>query len=336
MLTLYSLVNGQLSFCAEEGSGADASAPLDAEQLARAAWIDLHEPTDEEEVFVEQQLGVNIPTREQIFGLEMANRIIEEDNVIYAAASILIGSRTDTPSLTTVFFIFRSGVLVTVRHSPVTAFDVFVKESCRPAAPKHKDGYDIYVALIELIVDRLAEVLGQAGSALDIMTQNVFDAEKRFRRGEIKDFRRVLRRLGARGDMLSKARESLLSLLRINSFLASGAGSNPRRSALEGHFNSIASDVHALTDHVNYLSSRISLLLDATIGLINLEQNGTIKIFSVASVVFLPPTLIASIYGMNFHLMPELDWTFGYPFAIGLMILSAVLPYLLFKRKGWL
>lgn len=336
MLTLYRLDNGQLSLCAEDGGSGEVPASLDAGVLAGVAWVDLHEPTEEEEVFIETQLGVNIPTRKQIFGLEMANRIFEEDGAIYAPASILIGSRTDTPSLTTVFFILKNGMLITVRHSPVRVFEVFAQESCRPAAPRHEDGYDLYVGLVELIIDRLAEVLGQAGLALDIMTQNIFEAETRFRRGEIKDFRRVLRRLGARGDMLSKARESLLSLLRINSFLASGAGPNPRRSALEGHFNSIASDVHALTDHVNYLSSRISLLLDATIGLINLEQNGTIKIFSVASVVFLPPTLIASIYGMNFQHMPELNWPFGYPFAIGLMILSAVLPYVFFKRKGWL
>jgi len=336
MLTLYRLDNGRLSLCENEGSGSEAPAPLNAGQLARAAWIDLHEPTDEEEVFVEKQLGVNIPTRQQIFGLEMANRIVEEDNAIYAPAAILIGSSTDTPSLTTVFFIFKGGTLITVRHSPVRAFDVFVQGACRPSAPKYADGFDIYVGLIELIIDRLAEVLGQAGSALDIMTQNIFEEEKRFRRGEIKDFRRVLRRLGARGDMLSKARESLLSLSRINTFLGSGAGSHPRRKALKGHFESISSDIHALTDHVNYLSSRISLLLDATVGLINLEQNGIIKIFSVASVVFLPPTLIASIYGMNFEHMPELGWPLGYPFAVGLMILSAVLPYVFFKRKGWL
>lgn len=341
MLALYSLDSGQLGFCGEEGSESrtgkgQAPAPLDAQQLAEAAWIDLHEPTQEEEVFVERQLNINIPTREQIFGLEMANRIIEENGAIYAPASILVGSNADAPVLTTVFFILAGGKLITVRHSPVRAIEVFASRACKPGAQKYADGFSLYVGLMELLTDRLAEVLGQTGAALDIMTQHVFQEEQRFRRAEIKDFRQVLGHLGRKGDMLSKARESLLSLMRINTFLASGVDGSPHRTDLKGRLDSVVNDIHALTDHVSYLSSRIGLLLDATVGLINLEQNGIIKIFSVASVVFLPPTLIASIYGMNFHRMPELDWPLGYPFAICLMILSGVLPYLFFKRKGWL
>ena len=336
MLALYSLENGQLGFCGEEGSESRAPAPLDARQLAESAWIDLHEPTQEEELFVERQLNINIPTRQQIFGLEMANRIIEEHGAIYAPASILVGSNADAPLLTTVFFILAGDRLITVRHSPVRAIEVFANSACKPGAQKFTDGFGLYMGLMELITDRLAEVLGQTGAALDIMTQHVFQEEVRVRRAEIRDFRQALGRLGRKGDMLSKARESLLSLMRINTFLAAGVEGNPHRAELKGRLDSVVSDIHALTDHVSYLSSRIGLLLDATVGLINLEQNGIIKIFSVASVVFLPPTLIASIYGMNFHRMPELGWPLGYPFAIGLMILSAVLPYLFFKRKGWL
>mgnify|MGYP001401636620 CR=1 FL=1 len=338
MLALYSLDNGRLTPCqaASAADGSSAAAPLDPALLARAAWVDLLEPTEEEELFVERELGVNIPTRERIFGLEMANRIIEEGDSIHAPAAILVGSTGDAPMLTTVYFILRGGVLITVRHSPVRGVDAFVAEASRPGGARFEDGYGIYVGLVGLLVDRLAEVLGQVGMALDAMTQHVFGEQNQFRGAQVKDFRRVLRRLGGRGDMLSKARESLLSLSRINAFLAASAASNPRRSALEGHFRSITGDIRALADHVNYLSGRISLLLDATTGLINLEQNSIIKIFSVASVVFLPPTLVASIYGMNFHRMPELGWPLGYPFAIGLMVLSAVLPYLFFKRKGWL
>lgn len=337
MLALYTLENGHLGFCEEEGSKA---APLDAHRLAEAAWIDLHEPTHEEETFVERELGLNIPTREQISGLEMANRIIEENGAIYAPASILVGGNADAPLLTTVFFILADGRLITVRHSPVRAFEAFSTEACKPAAAKYADGFSLYMGLMELIIDRLAEVLGQTGAALDVMTQDVFLGEGRYRRARIKDFRRALSRLGAKGDMLSKARESLLSLMRINMFLAASvngsAEASPHRADLKSRLDSGVSDAHALTEHVSYLSSRIGLLLDATVGLINLEQNGIIKIFSVASVVFLPPTLVASIYGMNFHRMPELDWSFGYPFAICLMVLSGLLPYLFFKHKGWL
>ena len=336
MLALYSLKHGHLDFCGEEGSGPRAPSPLDAGLLAEAVWVDLHEPTPEEETFVEQALNINIPTREEIFGLEMANRINEENGAIFAPASILIGGSGDTPVLTTVFFILAGKRLVTVRHSPIRAFETFSNEACKPGASKYADGVGIYIGLMDLITDRLAEVLGQAGASLDIMTQHVFQEELRFRRARIGDFRRVLARLGRRGDMLSKARESLLSLLRITTYLSRALEDVPHRREVRDRLEAISSDIRALTDHVGYLSSRISLLLDATVGLINLEQNGIIKIFSVVSVAFLPPTLIASIYGMNFHRMPELDWPFGYPLAVGAMILSAVLPYLFFKRKGWL
>lgn len=336
MLALYTLRNGHLGFCGEEGSEPKAPSPLDAAMLAEAVWVDLHEPTLDEELFVERELNINIPTREEIFGLEMANRIIEENGAIYAPASVLVASSGDTPTLTTVFFILAGKRLVTVRHSPIRSFEIFSTEACKPGAPKFSDGAGIYIGLMELITDRLADVLGQAGAALDIMTQHVFQEEQHLRRARIKDFRRVLARLGRRGDMLSKARESLLSLMRITTYLSTALAGVPHRKEAQKRLESIVSDIRALTDHVNYLSSRISLLLDATVGLINLEQNGIIKIFSVVSVAFLPPTLIASIYGMNFHHMPELGWPFGYPLAVGAMVLSAVLPYVYFKRKGWL
>lgn len=334
MLALYSIEDGRLTPClAEDGKPAAAPDPV---LLARAVWVDLNDPTEDEELFVERQLGVDIPTRQRIFGLEMANRIFEEGDAIHAPAALLVGSAGESPLLTTVYFILRQGTLITVRHGPVKAFDAFVAEACRPNASRVEDGCDVYLGLVGLIVDRLAEVLGQTGASLDAMTEHVFEAENRFRGARMKDFRHVLRQLGARGDMLSKAQESLLSLSRINAYLASVAAADPRRRAQEGHFLSLTGDMRALTDHVNYLSGRIALLLDATTGLINLEQNGISKILSVVSVVFLPPTLVASIYGMNFHRMPELAWPWGYPFALGVMVLSAVLPYLLFKRKGWL
>ena len=189
---------------------------------------------------------------------------------------------------------------------------------------------------MKLRTARLQAGRGQARGALDTMTQQVFQRGLRSRRAEIKRSTPALARLGRRGDMLSKARESLLSLMRINTYLTTALEDMPHRKEVRERLRSISNDIGALTDHVSYLSSRIALLLDATVGLINLEQNGIIKIFSVVSVAFLPPTLIASIYGMNFHHMPELDWPFGYPVAVGLMVLSAVLPYVFFKRKGWL
>lgn len=336
MLTVYRLSNGQLEPCGGEVKGDEVRPLPDSQQLSGAVWIDLFEPTREEETLVEAHWGINIPTSQEIVGLEMANRIYEEDQAIFAPTSVLVGIAADKPSLTTVFLILKQGVLVTVRYSPIRAFETFAGQACRPAAPRYADGFEVCVGLLEAIIDRLADALGQAGTTLDIMTQHIFEEEKRFRKAELRDFRSVLRRLGRKGDMLSKARESLVSLSRISTFLAANVDNDQNRRELRARLTSVTSDIHALTDHISYLTGRISLLLDATVGLINMEQNGIIKIFSVASVVFLPPTLVASLYGMNFKYMPELDWHLGYPWAIGLMIMSAVLPYLFFKSKGWL
>ena len=143
------------------------------------------------------------------------------------------------------------------------------------------------------------------------------------------NFDKILRRVGRCSDLVSKTRESLVSLGRLLSFF----NETPKP---ELHTKTVLSDLASLSDHASFISTKVNFLLDATLGLINNEQNGIIKIVSVAAVVFLPPTLVASVYGMNFEVMPELKWVLGYPFAVFLMISSAVLPYVFFKRKGWL
>jgi magnesium transporter len=134
-------------------------------------------------------------------------------------------------------------------------------------------------------------------------------------------------------------RESLVSIGRMGAYMSAVLDAMKQAKEMKDHrarLKILQRDIASLTDHSSFLSSKINFLLDAVLGLINIEQAGIIKIFSVAAVVFLPPTLVASIYGMNFRVMPELEWTYGYPFAIGLMVLSALLPWLYFKRKGWL
>lgn len=131
-------------------------------------------------------------------------------------------------------------------------------------------------------------------------------------------------------------RDSLTSLQRVAGFLTHAATQTKMGKDTRARIKTLARDVLSLADHATFLSQKISFLLDATLGMISIEQNAIIKIFSVAAVIFLPPTLVASIYGMNFELMPELKWAVGYPFAIGLMIVSAILPYLYFRRRGWL
>src|SRR5690606_32966359 len=149
-------------------------------------------------------------------------------------------------------------------------------------------------------------------------------------------YRYILKIIGRKGDLTSKIRESLVSIGRLVLFLANDAESMKWQKEMRLQLKTMQRDVQSLSDHASYLGNKITFLLDAMIGLMSLEQNNVIKIFAVLSVVLMPPTVIASIYGMNFRNMPELDWTFGYPFALAIMLAAAVLPYLFFKWKRWL
>jgi magnesium transporter len=150
-----------------------------------------------------------------------------------------------------------------------------------------------------------------------------------------RDLRAVMERIGRDGDLTSKARESLVTLARQLTFIQQSTAIQLPRE-LVARYRSMARDVLALSDHASFLANKSSFMLQATLGLLNIEQNNIIKIFSVAATMFLPPTLIASIYGMNFEFMPELDKHYGYPLALLLMVVSAVVPYIYFRRRGWL
>jgi magnesium transporter len=193
------------------------------------------------------------------------------------------------------------------------------------------------LGLLEAVVDRIADALELVGDEVDAISREVFRNKASSATKKTRDLRSLIERIGSQGDNLTMIRESLISIIRLVTFHAALEGGNPKPSR-EGRQRTklIQRDASSLGDHAAFLSNKVNFLLDATLGLINLEQNQIIKIFSVAAVVFLPPTLVASVYGMNFAHMPELQWLLGYPWAIGLMIVSAILPYLYFKRRGWL
>src|SRR6185369_16676001 len=175
------------------------------------------------------------------------------------------------------------------------------------------------------------------GDEIDQISREVFRNKTKNVTRKARDLQEIIERIGKKGDILALARESLVSITRLSSFHQTSDGTDPKSTReLKQELKVLQRDAAALSDHAAFLNSKINFLLDATLGLINLEQNQIIKIFSVAAVVFLPPTLVASVYGMNFDLMPELHLPFGYPLALVLMVGSAILPYLFFKRKGWL
>jgi magnesium transporter len=188
---------------------------------------------------------------------------------------------------------------------------------------------------LDAIIDRAADILERIATEVDLVSRRIFERQAA-RDDPRQTYQAILRAIGRKGDLTSKVRESLVSIGRLVLFLASDASELKLQRDQRTLVRSMARDVTSLTDHASFLANKITFLLDATLGMVSLEQNNVIKIFSVVAVVFLPPTLVASIYGMNFKHMPELDWTFGYPLALLMMLGAAIFPYLFFKWKRWL
>ena len=227
--------------------------------------------------------------------------------------------------------------LVTVRYVTPKAFAVFGARCQRTPASLLASPDAVMLHLFEQIVDRLADILERIGADMDRASQGAF-RNARGRRAVTKrerDLKEALITLGQVGEVTTRASETLLGLSRILTFLQAEKAVAIRKEN-QGTIKTIVRDVRSLVDHANFLNNKATFLLDAVLGMINVEQNAIIKTFTVVSVALMPPTLIASIYGMNFEHMPELSWTVGYPLALGLMVLTAVGPVWYFKRRGWL
>jgi magnesium transporter len=195
----------------------------------------------------------------------------------------------------------------------------------------HPSSGGLFIGLLETVVDRMADVLEHVGGELDGVSHQVFQPAKEA--GET-DLRATLQSLGRAGDLLSKIRDSLLGIGRIVPFVA-GLTAEWMPAEIKPHLKTLRNDIASLNDYDSYLNTKVQFLLDATLGLINIEQNNIMKVLTVVSVVGVPPVLIAGIYGMNFKAMPELDWAWGYPYAIVLMVVSALIPLVWLKRRRW-
>ena len=306
-------------------------------QMERAVWYNLTDPSKAEDQFVESCFGIDIPTRAEMDDIEPSARLYNEDGAEFMTITALYNADTEEPQKTPITFVLRNNQLVTVRYAEPRPFRLFERLCTRPTANPYTSGEKVMLGLLEAIIDRLAQLMETTGDEIDQISREVFRNKTRNVTRKARDLQEIIERIGKKGDVLSLARESLVSIARLASFHQTVKEGDPRAiKESRQELKVLQRDCAALGDHAAFLSSKITFLLDATLGLINLEQNQIIKIFSVAAVVFLPPTLVASIYGMNFDIMPELHWAIGYPFAIGLMILAALLPYLCFKRKGWL
>jgi len=300
-----------------------------------ALWIDLLNPTPEEDKRVERHLGISIPTREEMHDLEPSEIIYTENNARYMTARVICQSDTVVPKLADVTFIMTDKALVTVRYDEPGAFNIFLNRVTKPGGCTQQPEA-VLDGLIEAIVDRAAEVLRGVGDKIDISSRRVFAGRGQdVERGGV--YQLVIQKIGQHEHIISNVRESMVSVERVLLFLSANY-TRPKKaqSDFAAEWRSAVRDVQAIEEHATFLSNKLQFMLDATLGLVSIEQNKIIKLFSVVSVALMPPTLIASIYGMNFKTMPELDWQWGYPLAIGLMILFAVLPYLFFRWKRWL
>ena len=299
-----------------------------------AIWIDLINPSKDDEKTVERMVGLEVPTREEMAEIEVSSRLYSENGAHYMTANILYAVDSPEPQGTAVTFILTEKRLITVRYAEPRAFRLFLSRASKgdmscdtPVA--------IMLGLIEAIIDREADLIERLQTETEKIAQNIFDM-KGGSRTHAARFDIMLRQIGRVGEITARARESLLSLGRVVTYLSQVVVLRQDAEAIRQRLRTEEKDVQSLTDHVQYLNMRINFMLDASLGMVTIEQNQIIKLFSVAAVMLMPPTLIASIYGMNFKHIPELDWQWGYPMALTAMVLSAVLPYLFFRARGWL
>jgi len=297
-----------------------------------AVWVDLLNPTGGEDKAVERLAGIAIPTREDMQEIEISSRLYIESGARYMTAMLMCHSETDMPRTSAVTFILGDHRLVTVRYDqpkPFSLVEAKLARSCTPAIT----GEMVLMELLDAVIDRSADILERCGAEIDQVSHDIFEPQSH---GHAKQYSQILSAIGRKGDLTSKVRESLVSIGRIVTFLSAAVEGVKWSKDMREQLKTMQRDVASLSDHASFLSNQITFVLDAMLGVVNLEQNNIIKLFSVMAVVLMPPTLIASIYGMNFKVMPELEWVHGYPMALIMMLIAAVVPYYIFKLKKWL
>jgi magnesium transporter len=322
-----------LTIYRDEAGAIRESAAL--ELPSEVIWIDLLDPADEKKGFVESRTHIQVPTMQALSEIEASSRLQVNRGVIYLSTPIL--ARSDTPEafLSPVGFILSPTVLVTVRFARLSSFDQVAEQIHHD--PSLATNVGVFIALLEAIVDRGADVLEELRSELDQISRKVFRGNPTHRSHTVRStdaLRKTLSAVGAIGERVSQARDVLLGVGRIASF-AGDIGEEWITPEFKVRLKAVLKDVASLNEYEAHLSGKVQFLLDAVLGYITIEQNDLFKVLTIASVVGIPPTLIAGLYGMNFKFMPELDWTWGYPFGLALILASALIPLTWFKWRGW-
>ncbi|SOD89240.1 magnesium transporter CorA family protein [Caenispirillum bisanense] len=306
-------------------------------------WIDALNPTQDERAALSTLLSIDLPTREDMLEIEASSRLYEEDGCLYMTTPVVANAETEAPEASALTLVLSPQALVTLRYVEPKSIGIFADRLHRtPALAATNEA--ALVGLLDTLVDRTADVLEAIAGRLERLSTDIFDRawpqeskappRERRRPPADRDLQEVLRGIGKAGDLAGKVRDSLAGLSRVVAYVTAtrpDMSSDHKRT-----LKTVQRDIQSLAEHANFQASRVSFLLDATLGAISIEQNNIVKTFSIVAVAFMPPTLVASIYGMNFEHMPELSWPFGYPLALAVMVISAVLPVWYFRRRGWL
>ncbi len=304
----------------------------DPSAIGRAAWLDLFDPTDAEAATVARITGLRIPSRADLDEIETSSRLFREATTLHLSTP-LVHRQTTASGITPLGLVVSETYLITVRFAdfaPIESFGRAVAAAGEPLGP-----YALLTGLLEAIVDRIADVLETVGAEIDRTSTGIFRSDAHDRgKGADKRLRALLKGIGLQGDTVSMLRDSIMGLRRLSLFVENALEPDAYRE-VGSRLGTIGRDLQSLSEYDGQLTEKVHFLLDATLGLINVEQNNGIRILTVVSLIGIPPTLIASIYGMNFKDIPELGWSFGYWYALGLMLASVALPLAWFRRAGW-
>lgn len=306
------------------------------ELLNEAIWIDLLSPTVEENKMIDKALNIDIPTSEEMGKIRLSNTLYKQDNNIFMIATMISHSESNEPKIDPVSFVLTPNKLITVRYADPKTFSIFAGQ-LKMIDRSQRTAPILFTELLHSSINRLADILSIVGEHLEDYSKFIFAPP--VRKGPRPDYRKNMRELGYSADLATKARESLLAFSRLIYFFQQNAG-NRIDAEHNAYLLTLNKDIQALGAHAEFQSNKINYLLAATLGSVNIAQNNTIKTFSVAAVSFLPPTLVASVYGMNFSRdspfnMPELGWEYGYLYALTLMIITPFALFRYFKYRGW-
>jgi len=301
----------------------------------KTVWVDLCEPTDAELAQACDEYGLDIPPREQLEEIEFSSRLQYEDDVFTISVPVTPHAENGADVTSPLGFVLTKDLLVTVRFAHLHTFPSIIKRVER----RTRTAPDIFMVIVEALVDYGADRLEELRAEALAISNRIFHKdmpEKQHR--NVKRVNRMLRdtliEIGDMGERLSYIRDTLLVMQRAMPFVTEH-GDGWLESAVKARLKMAASDVQSLNDYEVHLTDKLQFLLDAALGFINTEQNDLFKVLTIASVVGIPPTFIASMYGMNFHDMPELSWAWGYEWGLFLILLSTVIPIIWFKFRGW-